>query len=420
MYGSVKPYRRQVYIYILLKTRLTFGCFVDDNMVQVVISTGKSDWEFDVTSESGSLASYLSSATGSGPKLPKKPKPEGEGTNGTKESSSTKDGDGSTTTAENQEKEKAKEKKRDVGLFTSSSQKRISILNGSHHTVCDDPTLETVLLFPDFKIITEVEKSRRGAEQLWQTAVSPAVGRAGVVLPKIGMICFWDTILQICCVNFFLQVFIEAGKTGGFQSYLSNDWFLLSSFCKRIGRCVHSWSSLDWSSLLSCPSPDILVVFPFSYQCPKPFFGQVLLFLLFYVFFFPVGVIKNSEQPSSELSARQLYPFLSGYFPGRSYGPGDKSRFLLLLDLVTSQFSHPLFSGWFFLYLGEPMWLLAILGALIKMYLTMSPPDRGVVVFQPIHSQKNVILSQISDEHLDTFGVCSSLLVFDCEVCIQA
>lgn len=173
----------------------------------MVISTGKSDWEFDVTSESGSLASYLSSATGSGPKLPKKPKPEGEGTNGTKESSSTKDGDGSTTTAENQEKEKPKEKKRDVGLFTSSSQKRISILNGSHHTVCDDPTLETVLLFPDFKIITEVEKSRRGAEQLWQTAVSPAVGRAGVVLPE-STIRTWVipySCVILLCESFFLS-----------------------------------------------------------------------------------------------------------------------------------------------------------------------------------------------------------------------
>lgn len=142
----------------------------------MIISTGKSDWVHEVTSESGSLASYLESASGSTPKV-KKDKSE----KGGKE---TRGGGGAEGSGKNDSDKQHKEKKRDAGVFDSHSQTRVSILNGSHHTVCDDNKRETILLFPDYKVITEVERSREGAERLWRVAVNPSVGRAGVHVDK--------------------------------------------------------------------------------------------------------------------------------------------------------------------------------------------------------------------------------------------
>ncbi|KAJ3488712.1 hypothetical protein NLI96_g2672 [Meripilus lineatus] len=178
MYGSVKPYRRQV-----------------------IISTGKSDWAFDIAFESGSLASYLSSASGSTPK-PKKQKTEGGGSNGTSPQVNGKEKDKANEKDKNKDKDKEKEKEKpkkpDPGTFNTSTAKRISILNGSHHTVCDDVKRESVLVFPDYKLVTEVERSKQGAAQLWRAAVSPAVGRAGEILGDESPIRSW--VLPYSCV----------------------------------------------------------------------------------------------------------------------------------------------------------------------------------------------------------------------------
>lgn len=124
MLGSMKPYRRQV-----------------------VISTGKSDWPHDVTSESGSLASYLDSALSSAPKGPKH--------------------------ASNGAGPKVN------GVYDSTETARVTVLNGSHHTLSEDPKRDTVLVLPDYKVVTEVPRSREGADELYRDVVDPARPRAG-------------------------------------------------------------------------------------------------------------------------------------------------------------------------------------------------------------------------------------------------
>ncbi|CDO71319.1 hypothetical protein BN946_scf184908.g76 [Trametes cinnabarina] len=135
MLGSVKPYARQI-----------------------VISTGKTDWVREVTDAKGTLAAYVDELSSSSrpPKdkdSPKKPK-------------DAANGDSSSGPALVH------------GIFDSENlqkNKRVTILNGSHRTVSDDADKETVLVFPDYKVVTEVARTHDGAEQLWNHAVSPSV-----------------------------------------------------------------------------------------------------------------------------------------------------------------------------------------------------------------------------------------------------
>lgn len=119
---------------------------------QVIISTGKSDWPHDVSSESGSLASYLDSVISSAPKPPK-----------------AANGGGPNT-------------KKVAGVSDSTETSRVSVLNGSHYTLSHDPNRDTVLVLPDYKVVTEVPHSMGGAEELFKDAVDPAVGRAGAAV----------------------------------------------------------------------------------------------------------------------------------------------------------------------------------------------------------------------------------------------
>ncbi|KAI0750692.1 Sucraseferredoxin-like protein [Daedaleopsis nitida] len=146
MLGSVKPYGRQI-----------------------VISSGKSDWPHDITLSRGTLAAYMSSiAFWGGPKEKKKDKAD-------KPRASNGDGDGNGNAASSV-----------AGVFAPdpSKLKRVAILNGSHRTVSNDDTRESVLVFPDYKVVTEVEVTHAGAEQLWTQAVAPFVDLHSVPRPK--------------------------------------------------------------------------------------------------------------------------------------------------------------------------------------------------------------------------------------------
>jgi len=112
---------------------------------QVVISTGKTDWEKEVTEVQGTLAAYLLQV---------------------QKSSAAKE----TDQVENPPS----------GVFTSSESTRIAILNGSHDTLSDDCNLETVLVFPDYKAMVGIPRSLQGAQDLWSCAVNPALGRSGL------------------------------------------------------------------------------------------------------------------------------------------------------------------------------------------------------------------------------------------------
>ncbi|KAL5508216.1 hypothetical protein ACEPAH_5835 [Sanghuangporus vaninii] len=146
MRGSVKPYRRQV-----------------------VISTGKADWVREVTDERDSLAKYLSSAedrhSGDVRKQGAPPSPSSE----KKEEKHPADTSNSTITS-----------KQPTGVYSYKPSGRLSIVNGSHHTISDDPdTQATVLVLPDYVAVTNVPISSAGASALWEHALDPAVPRAG-------------------------------------------------------------------------------------------------------------------------------------------------------------------------------------------------------------------------------------------------
>jgi len=115
---------------------------------QVIISTGASDWQKEITDEKNSLAHHLDAAQH-------------------KLIHSTK-------------KSVAPSANHVPGLFESADSTSLSILNGSHRTVSDDHESETVIVLPDFKLVTSVDKTAKGAEELWKAALDPDVGRAGL------------------------------------------------------------------------------------------------------------------------------------------------------------------------------------------------------------------------------------------------
>ncbi|KAG6829318.1 hypothetical protein H0H92_004921 [Tricholoma furcatifolium] len=146
--GSIKPYRRQV-----------------------VISTGKTDWEREVTETKGSLAALLAGAKNHAnlpiaePTPPVTPAPKAVRT--------------------------------PAGVFRSSDSTKISILNGSHNTMADDVDQETVLVFPDYTIVTNIPRTKEGALGLWEGAIDPAIERGTAALEKTP---FKTWILPYSCV----------------------------------------------------------------------------------------------------------------------------------------------------------------------------------------------------------------------------
>lgn len=138
----------------------------------MVISTGKSDWEREVTEAKGTLAAYLlevqnsnSPAKSAKPAKPKKLPVD--------------DAPKSRNDALKPQDDALKPPKPPAGIFRSAESSKISILNGSHLTICDDDEQDTILVFPDYTLITGVRQSIEGAQGLWSLAVDPKVGRVG-------------------------------------------------------------------------------------------------------------------------------------------------------------------------------------------------------------------------------------------------
>lgn len=122
-------------------------------MAQVLISTGKSDWQRDVTDETGSLAHHLAHTN----KQFRRP----------------------SLSSSLSPKPKRTDLVNVPGVFNSSDASRLSILNGSHCTLSCDDNKESVLVFPDYKVVKDVARSPEGAELLWRTALDPSLNRAG-------------------------------------------------------------------------------------------------------------------------------------------------------------------------------------------------------------------------------------------------
>ncbi|KAK7470890.1 hypothetical protein VKT23_002306 [Stygiomarasmius scandens] len=122
---------------------------------QIVISSGKTDWDREVTHTSGSLAHYVQKAMDNTKHFP--------------------------SLLESKQRRASASA---PGVFNSSESTQISILNGSHHSLSERSDLETVLVFPDYKLITDVSRSPEGAQKLWETCLDPSIAREGPVIEK--------------------------------------------------------------------------------------------------------------------------------------------------------------------------------------------------------------------------------------------
>ncbi|KIM45829.1 hypothetical protein M413DRAFT_440875 [Hebeloma cylindrosporum] len=160
MLGTVKPYHRQI-----------------------VISTGKSDWEREITDDGNSLAAALHEVTTSDSQTTSTPPTPAPTPTGTPKPASPLPGKGVRPAV--------------TGLFQTSDSKRTSVLNGSHKTLSCEDDHESVLVFPDFQVVTEVRRSVQGAHELWESAVDPEIGRDGSYLEK-SILKTW--ILPYSCV----------------------------------------------------------------------------------------------------------------------------------------------------------------------------------------------------------------------------
>ncbi|KAJ6558023.1 Sucrase/ferredoxin-like-domain-containing protein [Mycena capillaripes] len=109
---------------------------------QILVSTGTTDWDREITRTGGSLAALVSgvhhktTASVANSNVPHIP-----------------------------------------GIFNASDSTDISILNGSHKSISDDHDLETVLVFPDFMIVAGIPSSPQGAKLLYKTALNSRIPR---------------------------------------------------------------------------------------------------------------------------------------------------------------------------------------------------------------------------------------------------
>jgi hypothetical protein len=110
-----------------------------------VISTGKTDWEREVTEVNGSLATRVHDIFKS-----------------------------SNSSAKPADPVAGKLKHSVPGVFTQQEATRLSILNGSHTTISEHHDRATVLIFPDYRVVFGVENTPKAAELLYEKAVSPS------------------------------------------------------------------------------------------------------------------------------------------------------------------------------------------------------------------------------------------------------
>ncbi|KAF8633675.1 hypothetical protein AX15_001286 [Amanita polypyramis BW_CC] len=193
MLGTVKPYRRQI-----------------------LISTGRSDWDREVTETPHSLAAHVLSA---------------------RQSAQSE----STTTSD--------DKATESPIFQPTDSNRISILNASHHSMSCNENNETVIVFPDYKFVTEVHRSPEGAQIIWNNVVNPAVDRTGVPREKSPL---KSWVLPYACVILLCshktrdnRCSIAAPKLEhGFTQYLGvHGWHVDTEIDASIG---HETALEDW------------------------------------------------------------------------------------------------------------------------------------------------------------------------------
>lgn len=167
MLGSVKPYALQVRP--VRPTNVSHPRLTHHALHQVVVSTGKSDWDREVTDTAGSLARFLDAARGEY----KPPKDKSA------KDAAPADAHGP------------------PGVYRSTESSKVTILNGSHRTVSEDAARETVLVFPEYRVVTEVERTAEGARKFWhslRTGAQDGEGLRTYVLPYSSVIMLCECI----------------------------------------------------------------------------------------------------------------------------------------------------------------------------------------------------------------------------------
>ena len=182
-------------------------------LFQIVISTGKSDWAHSVQDVEDSLAYYLAQVeTAARPGLPT---PD-TSTPGTPQSSISElrdldaPGPGPAAlrrTASNLSRPFTPGLPSPVvGIFRDNETHKVSVLNGSHRSLCHRDECDTVLVFPDYKVVCDVRRDPSGARELWSQQVDPAVPRMGALEPsstlRSWVIPYACVILICACASF--------------------------------------------------------------------------------------------------------------------------------------------------------------------------------------------------------------------------
>ncbi|CEQ38643.1 SPOSA6832_00083, partial [Sporobolomyces salmonicolor] len=133
---------------------------------QILISTGKSDWEREVTDNDASLAGLVRKAYD-------------DAASGSSGSSGSFFGKlASKLAGKGEEPPKVPGVHGSLAQGTSTSS-RLSILNSSFISHSHEGHKESVMVFPDFKVVHEVEEKREIAEELVKQYLSTEAGRTG-------------------------------------------------------------------------------------------------------------------------------------------------------------------------------------------------------------------------------------------------
>ncbi|KAL0580774.1 hypothetical protein V5O48_001239 [Marasmius crinis-equi] len=122
---------------------------------QIVISTGKIDWDREITTMKGTLAFHFEHDVDRHKAL------------------------FNSTSANRTAKSANNHSLRSVtGVHDTTDPKitRVTVLNGSHRTLMDDEELDTVLIFPDYKLVCGVPRTKEGVQKLWDGWVDPRLG----------------------------------------------------------------------------------------------------------------------------------------------------------------------------------------------------------------------------------------------------
>jgi len=190
-----------------------------------VISTGKSDWDYSITCKLSSLAAYLSLIT--------------------KASPLTITSGGTPTTGASTPVSPLPSHR---GIFNDSETHSVAILNGSHNTLSIKDDHETVLVFPDYKVVSEVPRSLDGARELWRNSVNPSVPRVGST-SEASAVRSW--VIPYTCVILICKRLFFLGKLG--LKRVAPPLLFTGSHRRRDVRCAEVAPKLEYGAFLIDP-----------------------------------------------------------------------------------------------------------------------------------------------------------------------